>query len=155
MDGMDLLERCRRTLADLRELDDRERRIRESAVNLVPSYDKTGGGHGSQSDISAEFMAEIDAIERERSIVERLYVAELTCANKALNEIPAGSREVLFRVYIMNEKIMEVCEHVDRTKSTVLRLKAEGVRLMKAMRVNMPDGYAESAKAVRRMGGLK
>lgn len=141
MTAMVILVRCRRALERKRALDERERRLRDSASNVVPHYDNSGAGGGAYGDAMAALMAQLDALAQERAAEQRVYATELAAANLALDVLSRMERTVLYRYYIAGQSVTGIAKALDRTRGTVQRIKSRGSLHAKSIQLDMPDWY--------------
>lgn len=141
MRAMAILDRCRAAAGRMRSIDERERRLRDSSRSITVSYERVGGRSKAGSDAMAELMERLDALACERRAEHRIYEAELLAANAALDRLPEAERAVLYRYYILGQSAPQIAKAIDRTRGTVMRLKASGVQQAQRISVDLPEWY--------------
>lgn len=140
MNAMAILERCRAAAGRMRSIDEREWRLRESSRSITVSYERVGSSSAG-GDAMAVLMERLDALAHERDAEHRVHDAELLAANSALDQLPEAERTVLYRYYLLGQSAPQIAIAIDRTRGTVMRLKANGVKQAQAITARVPDWY--------------
>lgn len=154
MDAMTILIRCRRSNADLAELEEKARQRRDAVTTITAALDREGG-RGPATDRIASAAAAVADIEtqaerrRERQAVELVAVVQLS------DMLPGIQGRIIYLYYGKALTVRAVAKRVKYTEGYVRRLRRiaeDTLRMLPEAQVEslVPQWYIRGTEEVRR-----
>ena len=150
MNAVDILNRCRDAIAEIRRLEERKARLTECATSATARINTTGGSRsGIPSDKVSAFAADIDECERELADRRRAYDVELLAACKLVDMLAEPECGVLYRYYVQGQTIGGIARALNYSPSYVKQKKRDGLTAAEAIPAGMvldllPAWYRET-----------
>lgn len=150
MNAVDILNRCRDAIAEIRRLEERKARLTECATSATAWINTTGGSRsGIPSDKVSAFAADIDECERELADRRRAYDVELLAACKLVDMLAESECGVLYRYYVQGQTIGGIARALNYSLSYVKQKKRDGLTAAEAIPAGMvldllPAWYRET-----------
>lgn len=138
MNAVDILNRCRNAIAEIRRLEERKARLIECATSATARINTTGGSRsGSPSDKVSAFAVDIDECERELADRRRAYDVELLAACKFVDMLAEPECGVIYRYYVQGQTINGIARALNYSPSYVKQKKRDGLTAAEALPVKM------------------
>lgn len=128
MTAMEVLERCRSAQEDIRLLEARLTRYRESAERITSTIGGTGSRGTGEPDRMAAIVAEVDAIEHAIARRKVDYAAEAAAACRLMDGLSEMECKVLDGYYIDGKSLALLAREMTYSYGYVRAVKATAVK---------------------------
>jgi hypothetical protein len=146
MNAVDILNRCRDAIGEIKRLEARKARLLECATNATSRLNPTGGSRSGMTDKVSGFAADIDECDRALSARRRAYDVELRAACRLVDMLPEPECGVLYRYYVQGQTVGGIVSALNYSPSYVKQTKRSGLRAAEAIpreavAALLPDWY--------------
>lgn len=134
MNAVNILNRCRDAIAEIKRLEERKARLIECATSATSRLNATGGSRsGGPSDKVSAFAADIDECERELASRRRAYDVELLAACKFVDMLAEPECGVIYRYFVQGQTINGIARALNFSPSYVKAKKRDGMAAAEAI----------------------
>lgn len=133
MNAVDILNRCRDAITDIRRLEERRSRLEECATSVTSLINQTGSRSGGVSDKVGAFAADMDECDRELAARRRAYDVELLAACKVVDMLAEPECGVIYRYYVQGQTINGIARALNYSTSYVKQKKKSGLDMVEAL----------------------